>query len=530
MFLYFSPRIIDDTILQTARVVSYQKGYGFTQAYSYCEDISKARHIPDTTFAPGVEYVLAALMSSFSMSFSIWLSSLAAISLVLFGSYLILNHYIPQSKPHQNWVFWCFFIFSPVMFLYCGLSDLFSLGFFLASVALTVSLINATASNASAEKKWMKYCTAAGIALTAYLSCFFRYAYYLFFWIPFFLLLIHSITTKNTWRYFLASFLIVTVLLFLQLINRSGSDYLENRHPDLLKTLYWKDLQQTTNFVADSYFDIGFAETVVAKLANQAIGYYSGIIIAVFTVLITLLILGFWIKRYKHLNKIHKKSEFLRAKTKGDLWGTDAAVDTFIALTIVTNVFSLVAFTVILGPSTTLVGWTYVEEKRYFAPFAVCLWLTLAKVHSLQPAKGFKWVLALGLVTIPLNVLQHVLKLKKQSNHSEAVEMYVMSQRLYTENKRANVFVTPHYSYRFADHAAMGGAFLCTLKLAENTRFVPSQPVDLYIPVPEKDIDRMEKQRLASLVSRFRAQPWMKISTFGVTTVYKATLEANINY
>ncbi len=419
-------------------------------------------------------------------------------------------------------------MFSPVLFLYCGVSDLFSLGFFLTSVSLAVFIANASAS---IEKRRLNYFVSIAVALTAYMSCFFRYAYYLFFWIPFLLLLVNSIMTKNTWRYFFLSSFSAAVLMFLQLINRSGGDYLKNRHPDLLKTWHWDDLGQITNFVADSYFDIGFVETIVTKLVNPTVGFYSGVAIAVFTIFVTLLILGIWLKQYKHPIGVSKKNEFFQMKTYKGAWArTHTAVDAFIVLTIITNVFSLIAFTVVLGPSTTLAGWTYVEEKRYYAPFAVCLWLAIAKVSSSQSAKGFNLVLALALVTIPLNVMQHILKFKKQSKSTDVAEMYVMSQRLYAESNRINVFVTPDYAYRYADHAAMGGAFLCNLKLTEQTKLIASKPVDLYIPLPGTEADPKERQRLSDLVSRFHAKPWMKVSAFGTTTIYKATLEVNNEY
>ncbi|MDJ1485450.1 hypothetical protein QNI16_33475 [Cytophagaceae bacterium YF14B1] len=517
--IYYSPRIIDDTILQTARVVSFQKGNGYTQGYITTMDLSKPVFVTDKTFAPGVDYLLALLMAVFSMKMSLWIASFMAFLLILWGGYILLQEYISNTKSSQTWIFWALFLSSPILFQFCGISDLFSLGFFVTSVGYTIRIITYK------ELTLRFHFIAILIGILAYLSCLFRYAYYLFFWIPLFLLIIFSFVNKQLWRYSLVSVITTSIFLVGQLFLQSGREYITNRHSSdlLFKVLHWDDLRKMANFGVDSLFSLDFIITILDKIANKQL---TSIVLITFQFIIGLILIIIFVKWILiNYQSIQCESKNSSNRYLAYLQKSEGLIMLFVVLTISVNILSLIALTVILGPATTLKGWTYVEERRYYAPFAVCLWLILVRVYNSDITKVYLKILTvLSVFVIILGASQYFFKIKKYYMNADIVDLYTMSQLLYDQKQMDNIFITPQYGYRIADHAAMGGAYLCLLDVVEHAKTNYSRPVTLFIPLPESDTDISEKKRLNDLIKRFNAQPWIKVKAFGVTTIYKVTL------
>ncbi|MDJ1473003.1 hypothetical protein QNI19_20585 [Cytophagaceae bacterium DM2B3-1] len=521
---YYSPRIIDDTILQTARAVSYLRGHGFTQGYITTTNLAEVMYIPDKTFAPGVEYLLAILMSVFSMSLSLWFATLFAFLLIILGCYYIVQKYISQFSFNAIWIFWAFFLSAPILFQYCGLSDLLALGLFLLAVGFVFQVV---------EREYFSYRSyllAFSIGALSYLTCFFRYAYYLFFWIPLFLLLISTIYNRRLWKFSMVALLTTIVLVSIQSILQSGSggDYLSNRHPDgiLFKSLHWKDLGKMTNFIADSSFSVEFINSFLYKILKYPAANTLSFLFQFAICILTIVLLLKWINVIKHkvTDEDNRKSGSIIRRGIFYLECQDGLMEMFIIITICVNLCSLIIFTVILGPSTTLAGWTYVAEKRYYAPLAVSLWLIFTKIYNTSVKRIYIRLLTiLVLFSIVVGTGQYFFKIKKKYANPDIIDLYTMSQFLYEEQQGENIFVTPHYGYRLADHAAMGGAYLCLPELIDRSNIISHNTVNIYIPLPDEDIGKLEREQLKKLIKRFRAQPWIKVRTFGVTTIYKVT-------
>ncbi len=440
---------------------------------------------------------------------------MVAMILIWESCLFFLRYSAPETRTSQLCIYCVLFGFSPILFQYCGLSDLFSLGFFLFSTALSVKVL-------LGEKEGLKpMAWALGIGIAAYLTCLFRYAYYFFFWIPIFILILYAFADKRLWKYVFISCFVTSILLALQLSQQSGKEYVQSRHTND-RHLYWEDLSLTTNFVADSFYETEIVGVICSKiLPGSETSFSDGVTQMVLTSLILGIFIVFlvkWIKPVWGWERI-KWKEFLSLPKSSFVL--------FAVTTVLCNVLVIIVLTVFLG--RVAIGgdggvfWTYVEEKRYFAPLAVVLWLVLvmAKSYSFRAYQLSMIVIA---VTALCGFLQNGSKIKSYHEYKGIESLYYMSGQIYAERDKINVFITPSLSQNYAEYASMAGARLCTTDSAIKSNLKASVPVVLYIPVPSDLPSIEDKRKLEILVKKTNARVWMKVKTYGITTIYRTII------
>jgi hypothetical protein len=515
---YHFPRINSDTAIQIAQSVSYLNNNDFTQGITQSRDIAKSRYVYDTTFAPGVQYVMVLLLNFMSLRIALWLSSIAALIIIYESAWFIIRFFAPQINISQFFVFVFFFLFAPILFQYCGLSDLISLGFLLLSIVFVLKISNAK------ELRSVNIALAVCLGIAAYLTCFFRYAYYFFFWIPFFVLGLFALNNKQLWRFFSLAVLTTLVLLFVQLLQRSGVGYIKDRHTGE-KHLYWEDLSLTTNFITDSFYDSEILRVLFSKVLPSTWVSHSVIILQLTTVALFLWVVVQMLKVLINTLTIYQKQGI---NIKQSLSTRLPSFMAFFFITTLANIFIIMTLTVVLGRYYYTTGgfWTYVEEKRYFAPLALTIWIIMTVAMSyLTKVRWQRYIIAfIAILCIICGSVQNGAKLRDYYKYKEARDLYYMSDQIYNDGAKTRIFVTPQFGKNYADYASMAGASLCHLDSISSLKLTYSKPIVIYIPISTMSLSTADKYRLESLVKITEAKPWMKIRSYGTTTLYRASL------
>jgi len=182
---------------------------------------------------------------------------------------------------------------------------------------------------------------------------------------------------QRLWKSFFIALGVLLLLLSVQVLLHSGSNYIKSRHGSLaLKTLHWENLLKFDNFIFNSLVNETSAEFMLSTKLHLPPPLAQGVIL-----LFTVLIAGGLVPGLLYLMRHETGTQKLR----------QAMGRPIVMLGVIGAMVGLVnvAFLTMLSlcfeayKSASWQAWTYVEETRYYAPvsFLILVFLLLILLY-----------------------------------------------------------------------------------------------------------------------------------------------------
>lgn len=352
--LVFSGMNIDKAI-QLAATFNFKHGHGILLSVANVGDLLKINYIPFYGWPPGFTLILTPLYLLVDNLILVnRLMNVFFIILFFFASRSIINRLFESQRKEILAAFCLLSTFSFSPYYYYTSTDLYALTIFVVSLSPIYDLLKGI-------KKGILH--SFNIAFLLFLCTTTRFAYLpLALLIPCVLIAMgrkdnNSSLVKNGLVTLLFSIILIFGLYVFQNFYYGSSSYLEH----LGFVLNPKNLLQSDPFIFKTYF---FIDTFTAKIESNNYLYFF---VYAFEISISFFILFLFIKDI-----------YSRRKEKSTLINFE-----ILALIILVIVCGMLAFLSVITPTQSFINeanWTYVKEKRYYAPAIFFIQLFVAKM------------------------------------------------------------------------------------------------------------------------------------------------------
>ncbi len=383
---YIFPFNLDDRPAQLGYAQSLLKGYGIGSIRADEQDLSKTIFTVSGNFAPAYPIFVAPLLYFTANPFiADWLLKIVIIIVFFYALYGIFSL---LSKEVSIWAFillCCFWAVSPSPFRFFLSTDFHSLAFYFLSIYLFLKII----SKYNSYSHQTRITNAILLGISCFMCSFFRFSYYPFsFLIPFFWVLLSTISYKELKKYSFICLLTTSLLIICQLFYQhqiSAINFVNNRYADKLANnseLYWANLAHFNIFTWASFFHASFfnIRQYLDKSISFSPNWYESEIYAkiIFTIVVVYLIIkGF--TAFLKLKNSHSTNYFILY-----LLGL---------FTILLNVSFIASLSIYYPPENTLntfwnhtepFFWTFASEARYFAPSVIFIQIFIFSMPFLK--------------------------------------------------------------------------------------------------------------------------------------------------
>jgi hypothetical protein len=172
------------------------------------------------------------------------------------------------------------------------------------------------------------------------------------------------------------------------------------------------------------------------------------------------------------------------------------------------------------------IDWTYVEETRYFAPTMAFLQLFIIFIffyrRNIFPVYAKIFIVAVLISSFIISVIQQSLSLRSVilKSSSSSLALIEVPDILKKYDSLPIVMLTPGISANYAEFASMGGAALNDANKFFASTIKSTEPVHLFIAIPEMGIEPALNYQLKGFVKSQKATKIADVKTYGNTEIY----------